>query len=216
MRRAKGQLLAFNRGGFTLVELLVALAVTGVVLSAVATLAYALSKANDAADDTRYKQAQLRYATLRISQLIRHCKLICCATNDDFAIWRADDNNDGQINIAELVYIERGPARDHLQFTEFPSSNGSVINLISIQARATNWWSAYCSSATFTQLIPQCSNMQFGFDASPPRSRFVSISFDLVEDGIVHQYQINARLRGWAGNLLHEGGGSISLVSDDD
>jgi len=216
MRRAKGQLLAFNRGGFTLVELLVALAITGVVLSAVATLAYALSKANDAADDTRYKQAQLRYATLRISQLIRHCKLICCATNDDFAIWRADDNNDGQINIAELVYIERGPARDHLQFTEFPSSNGSVINLISIQARATNWWSAYCSSATFTQLIPQCSNVQFGFDASPPRSRFVSISFDLVEDGIVHQYQINARLRGWAGNLLHEGGGSISLVSDDD
>ena len=216
MRRAEGRTLAFSCKGFTLVELLVALAVTGVVLSAVATLAFALSRANDAANDTCYKQAQLRYATLRISQLLRHCNLICCVTTDDFAIWRADDNNDGQINIAELVYIERGPARDRLQFTEFPSSNGSVINLSSIQARATNWWSAYSSEASFAQLIPQCSNVQFGFDASPPRSRFVSISFDLVEDGIVHQYQINARLRGWAGNLLHEGGGSISLVSDDD
>jgi len=214
MRRPKGKLPVFNRGGFTLVELLVALAVTGVVLSAVATLAYALSSANDAADDTSYKQAQLRYATLRISQLIRHCKLICCATNDDFAIWRADDNNDKQINIAELVYIERGLARDHLQFTEFPSSNGSVINLSSIQARATNWWSAYSSEASFTQLIPQCSNVQFSFDALPPRGKLVNISFNLVENGIVHQYQISTRLRGWAGNLLNTPG--TGLVSDDD
>jgi len=216
MRRPKGKLPVFNRGGFTLVELLVALAVAGIVLSAVATLAYALSSANDAADDTSYKQAQLRYATLRVSQLIRQCKLVCFAAGDDFAIWRADDNSDGKINIAELVYIERGPARDHLQLTEFPSSNSSVINLSSIQARATNWWSAYSSKANFIQLIPQCSNVQFSFDALPPRSKFVNISFDLVENGIVHQYQINARLRGWAGNLLREGGGGISIASDDD
>jgi prepilin-type N-terminal cleavage/methylation domain-containing protein len=200
--------------GFTLVELLVALVVTGVVLSAVATLAFALGRANDTTSDTSYKQAEVRYAMLRISQLVRHCKLICCATADDFAIWRGDDNNDGQINIGELIYIERGTDRNHLQLTEFPSYNSAVINLGSIQGRATNWWTPYCSSATFTQLIPQCSNVQFSFDVLPPRSKFVNISFDLVEGGIVHQYQISARLRGWAGNLLNSAGSS--LVSDDD
>jgi len=201
--------------GFTLAELLVALVVTGVVLSAVATLAYALGRANDTTSDTSYKQAQVRYATLRISQLVRNCKLVCCATADDFALWRADDNNDGQINIGELVYIERGPGKDHLQLTEFTSSNSAVINLSSIQGRATNWWTPYCSSATFTQLIRQCSNVQFSFDVLPPRSKFVNISFDLVEGGIVRQYQISARLRGWAGNLLSADGLSI-VVRDDD
>jgi prepilin-type N-terminal cleavage/methylation domain-containing protein len=200
--------------GFTLVELLVALVVTGVILSAVATLAFAVGRANDATGDTSYKQAQLRYATLRISQLIRNCKLICYTGTDDFAIWRADDNNDGQINISELVYIEREPNRDHLQLTEFPSSNITPINLSSIQARSTNWWMSYCSNAAFTQLIPQCSNVQFSFDVLPPRSKFVNISFEIVEGGIVHQYQISARLRGWAGNLLNRT--ATGLVSDDD
>ncbi len=55
--------------------------------------------------------------------------------------------------------------------------------------------------------------MQFGFDELPPNSRFVTISFDIVENGIARQCQINATLRGWAGNLLD---GSGNIVSDDD
>jgi len=202
--------------GFTLAELLVALVVTSIILGAVATLAFALSKANDATGDSSYKQSQLRYATLRVKELLGHCKLICYGGTDDFAVWRADENNDSQINISELVYIERGAGRDHLQLTEFTSSNNSAISLSSINARATNWWTAYCSSARFTELIPHCSNVQFSFDMNPPRSKCVIISFNLVENDIVRQYRISCRLRGWAGNLLSQAGGSNSIVSDDD
>jgi hypothetical protein len=42
----------------------------------------------------------------------------------------------------------------------------------------------------------------------------VSISFEVFENGIAHQYQINAALNSWAGNLLDTGGNNI--VSDDD
>lgn len=200
--------------GFTLVELLVAMVVTSIVLTAVATLAYAMSSANDATDDTSQKQAQIRFTTLRVSELIRHCKLICSATGEDMAIWRADDNNDGQINISELVYIETGPSREHLRLYEFPSSNNSAISLSSIGAISTNWWSTYSSDISYTQIIPQCSNVQFGFLPDlPPQSRFVSISFDVVESDIVRQCQISAALRGWAGNLLDSSG---NIVSDDD
>jgi len=198
--------------GFTLVELLVALVVTGIVLAAVATLAFALGTANDATDDLSLKQAQVRFATLRIQDLIRHSKLICFAGSDDLAIWRADDNNDGNINIGELVYIESGSNRDRLQICEFPSSSSEVINLDSIGAFADNWWSAYCSDADYIQVVPQCSNVQFGFDLLPPQSRFVSITFDLVENDIVRQCQITSKVRGWAGNLLDEG----NITSDDD
>ena len=194
---------------FTLVELLLALIVTGILLAAVTTLAFAVGAANDTTDDTSQKQAQVRFATLRISELIRHCKLICGTPNSEIAIWRADNNGDGQININELVYIEKGAGSDYLRFCEFPLSDASIVNLSDIQTLST---SSY--SVTYISLVPQCTNVQFSFDVVPPYSRFVSISFDVLENGIVRQYQINTSLRGWAGNLLDAGGNNI--VSDDD
>lgn len=198
-----------NRKGLTLVELLVALMVASIVLAAVATLAYAMGSAHDVTDDTSQKQAQVRYATLRIAELIRHCKLVCGTPGSDLAVWQADDNSDGQININELVYIERGADNDYLRLCEFPSADTSVVNLGDIEALAT---SSY--SVSYVPLIPQCSNVEFLFDVLPPNSKCVSISFELVENGTVRQYQINASLRGWAGHLLNADGDS--LVSDDD
>ncbi len=201
------------KNGLTLVELLVAMVVTGIVMTAVATLAYALSSVNDVTDNTSEKQAQIRFAALRISDLIRHSRLVCYADGDDIAVWRADDNDDGRINIGELVYIESGLANDYLYIGEFPSSDSTAIAISSIGSPSTNWWLAYSSDIKYTMLIPQCGNVLFGFDVLPPQSKFVSITFNILENDIVRQYQISAALRGWAGNLL-DGGGEI--VSDDD
>ena len=197
------------RTGFTLIELLLALIVTGIILAAVTTLAFAVGTANDTADDTIQKQAQVRYATLRISELIRHCKLICGTPNGDLALWRADNNADGQININELIYIERGIGQDYLRLCEFPSSDFSIVNLSDIQTLSTG---AY--SVTYILLLPECSNVDFSLDAAPPYSKFASISFDILENGIIRQFQINAALNSWAGNMLDAGGNNI--VSDDD
>ena len=161
--------------GFTLVELLVALIVTGIVLAAVATLAFAIGAANDETDDTSQKQAQIRHATLRISELIRHCKLICGTPGGDLAIWRADDNGDGQININELVYIERGINGDYLRLCEFPTSDTSPVNMSDIETLSTSDY-----VVTYVPLVPQCSNVEISFDAAPPNSRFVSIAFDIL------------------------------------
>jgi prepilin-type N-terminal cleavage/methylation domain-containing protein len=198
-----------NFNGFTFVELLVALMVTGIIFAAVATLAYALGTANDATDDMAEKQAQVRYASIRISELIRHCKLICDTLGDDLAVWRADDNNDGRININELVYIEKGTDSNYLRLCMFPSSGTSPVNLSDIETL-----SASSYDVTYVQLVPHCSSVQFSFDVLPPNSRFVGISFDLVENNVAHQYQVSAALRGWAGYLLSEAGDAI--VSDDD
>ncbi len=196
--------------GFTLIELLLALIITGIILAAVTTLAFAVGAANDTTDYTSQKQAQVRFATLRISELIRQCKLVCGTPSGEIAIWRADINGDGQININELVYIERGAGGDYLRFCEFPSSDTTPKELSDIQTLST---SSY--SVTYIPLVPQCSNVQFGFlPELPPKSRFVTISFDLSENGIIRQYQINTSLCGWAGNLLDAGGNNI--LSDDD
>ena len=54
-----------------MIELLVAMVVTSVLLTSVATLAFALGSANEATGDTSLKQAQIRYTTLRIQELMR-------------------------------------------------------------------------------------------------------------------------------------------------
>jgi prepilin-type N-terminal cleavage/methylation domain-containing protein len=204
-----------NENGFTLVELLVALIVSSIVLAAVATLAFAVGAAYDETDDTSQKQAQIRQATLRISELIRHCKLICGTPGGDLAIWRTDDNNDGQININELVYIERGPNGDHIRLYECDSVSNPAIKLSDIDSVGTSWWLGFYDSETYVKLLPQCSNVQFGFLYElPPQSTFVTISFDVVENDTARQYQISTALRGWAGNLLNDTGDN--LVSGDD
>jgi prepilin-type N-terminal cleavage/methylation domain-containing protein len=195
------------KNGLTLIELLLALVITGIVASAVATLAFALNSAGASTDDTSRKQAQVRFATLKISDLIRHCNLICGTPGGELAVWHTD-NGDGEININELVYIERGTGNNYLRLCEFPSFDTTVVTLSDVETLSTSGY-----DVTYVPLIPQCSNVEFGFDVLPPQSRFVSISFEIVEDDIVRQYQISAALRGWAGNLL-DGGGNI--VSDDD
>jgi len=203
-----------KRNGLALIELIIAIIVTSIIATAVVTLAYAMDTANDVTDDTSKKQARIRFAAIRISELIRHSRLVCFAGSDDLAVWRADDDNDNQISISELVYIECGSAQDHLQLCEFPSADNTAIDISSIGTFASNWWSAYSADVNYTIMMPQCSNVEFGFlPALPPQSEFVTISLDVVENGIARQCQINATLRSWAENLLD---GSGDIVSDDD
>ena len=202
-----------SKRGFTLVELLVALVVTSIVLTAISTLAFALSSANKSAGDISESQAHVRFTTLKIQELIRNCNLICSASDNDFAIWLSDKNNDKKININEIAFIEFGSDRNHLQLYTFSSENDSVINIDSINAFTTNWWSLYSISAESVMLLPECRNIDFHFDTLPPNSRFVNIEFEMTENNIVRQYQINAALRSWNGNILDENG---NIISDDD
>ncbi|MBN2590239.1 MAG: type II secretion system protein [Sedimentisphaerales bacterium] len=199
--------------GFTLVELMVALVVTGIILSAISTLAFALSSANKSTGDVNIRQAQVRITTLRIQELIRNCNLICSQSDDDIAIWLADNNNDKKINISELAYIDFGSDRNHLYLYTFSSNNNSIIDIDSIKAYSTDWWSSYSSNTEPVKLLPECSNVEFQFDTMPPGSKFVNIEFEMTENNVVRQYQINAALRSWNGNIIDESG---NIISDDD
>jgi len=86
--------------------------------------------------------------------------------------------------------------------------------LSEIESVGTGWWLGYYDSETYTELITECSNVQLGFDATAPQTKFVSISFDIVENDVVRQCQINAALRGWSGHLLNAT--SDAIIGDDD
>ena len=203
-----------NRQAFTLIELLVGLLVTSIILSALATLAFALSSGSRTGEDTAARQAYLRHTTLHLSELIGKCKLICAAPGNDLAIWRADDNADNRINLNELVYIERGENLDTLRLCQFSSADNPDVTLADLPLAATKASQTSTYSPTYLPLMPDCNNVQFTLDAAPPFSKLFTVSFDLVEDRMVHRYQITAALRCQAAHLLNEAGSA--LVRDDD
>ena len=206
-----------NKRGFTLVELLVAGVVTGIILTAVVTLSYAASSASRLGSDNSRCQAQLRFSTLGISELVRYCNLICGDTGSDIVIWRADDNNDGKINISEVVYIEKGPDSNYLSLCEFRPASAAMDGFLEIAElgdEAKKQWLKNNSTEVNTVLISQCSNVQFVTDSATPWCRFVNISFDMTENSVVSHYQINAVRRCGADHLLDESG-NLVLVDDD-
>lgn len=203
-----------RKRGLTLVELLVALSVSSVILAAVATLAYALGRSSEGMDNMGRNQAQVRYATLRLTDMIRQARLVCYADTESFALWAEDDDGNDQINVSEIVYVDKGEAGDMLRLCQLSSATNPSVALGDIGSLGSNWWTAYSASAAYTVLIPSCSNVQFGYDALPPAGEFVTVSFELSENGRMQPYEVCGCLRGRAENLLNAAGDA--LISDDD
>ena len=178
-----------NHKGITLAELLVALMVTSIVFTAVVTLAYAIGSANDASDDTVRKQAKIRYATLRIEELIRHSKLVYSFSSSEIVFWKEDTNEDGLVGADEMVYVDSFLSDGYYQLRIREGAGSAVV------------------------VLNECNNIQFSVDSSPPWSRYVGISILVQECGVNRQYEMSGSLRGWSGNLLDAGG---NIVSDDD
>jgi prepilin-type N-terminal cleavage/methylation domain-containing protein len=199
--------------GFTLAELLIALMVTAIVLAAVGSRAYAMSKANDSSGDTSTKQAQVRSAMIRLTELIKNAKLICGTPADALVIWKADTNSDKKINSDELVYIQSNSARNQIQLIQFDSIPGT-FKLADIQSGAAKTTLAPYQQSP-VNLIPQCSNVAFTIDNSaiPQKSKFVSIKFNMIENNALRTHEICAAVIGPAFNLLNS---SNTIVNGDD
>lgn len=200
---------------FTLVELMVGLMVTSIILSAVATLAFAMSSASTAGGDSALRQAQLRNATVRLSELIGNGKMICAAPGTDLAVWTGDTNSDGKVNVNELIYIERGADRKYLRVRRLysgsnPSRTIAQLALTTTKTQLVN----LCSSSTIS-LIPDCEDAQFSFDVLPPRTGLFAVSFSLMENGVYQRHEIVTKLRCRADYLLSTSGEIITTGDDD-
>jgi prepilin-type N-terminal cleavage/methylation domain-containing protein len=156
--------------GFTLVELMVALIVTSIILSAVATLAYATTSAHKATDQMGREQAQLRQVCIRVSDLLRRSNkvykdisgikayewgvLLCC-----------DMNADGDyLDAGETVWIYR--FEDSLRIL-----------------------------GQSDEIYTQCKNPTFQYGWEDGRPRSVVIWFDMNDNGQIQRHCINAHFR---------------------
>ncbi len=197
-----------KRAGFTTVELLVAMMVCAIVLTSVASLAYALNSASRITDKISEHQMALRCATVRISELAKHSVMAFATPDSEIALWTGDDNNDGLINGSELVYVLT--TGETLKLLDFPGQNLSVT-IENIETGAGKTALVNNTDERYMTILPECSNVQFNLTDGT----FVSILFDLTENGITNTYQICARLRCSAEHLLNSAG-QLDGGGDDD
>ncbi len=154
------------RGGFTMVELLTALMISAIVLAAAATLGSAFSSASASTENIGKNQANLRYGTLRISELIRFSNSVISTSANGVVFW-ADDNADGVEDAGETYTVEIGADTTSLVLV---NNSGSTV------------------------LLSDCSNIIFVFDEVAPDTRFVGILFDKNVNGVTSRYQVTGGL----------------------
>ena len=203
-----------RRGGFTLVELLVALTVSSIVLTAVGTLAHAMSTAIEQTDEMGERQAEVRYSTMRLTELVRSSVRIW-RVGYSVVLWEGDSNDDGVINGEELTYIQTQAGGDILEIVTFPGQTQSV-NVVGIESGSAKvLWALDSDKYSELSLLKQCSSVSFEVDPSQNNDspRFVDIYFDITDNGVTSSYQICATRMGSADNLFDSDG---DLVSGDD
>ncbi len=215
--------------GFTLIELLVGMMITSIILSAVATLAFAMSVAARDADYTAHAQTNLRCGVLRVGELVRTCRLVCAAPGTDLVLWTADHNHNNRVDVNEIVYLELDDSNGALKLCDFNlKSSPTVLQALGLSDDVDPILTTLAQPETKATLVhiygplgqvrritvlQGCSNITLARDQDPPRTRHLTISFDLADNG-VHRYEIDATRRASAEYLISAD--ERTLVSDDD
>ncbi|OHB57358.1 MAG: hypothetical protein A2Y07_11905 [Planctomycetes bacterium GWF2_50_10] len=201
---------------FTLVELLVALSVSGIILAAVATLAYAMGSANDVSGQTRLTQAQFRSTSMRLADLLHNCRLVVGSYANTLAIWRSDLNNNGKIESNEIIFLKTNDEKTILQLKEYgliPGNEDWTTTIANVQStNAERFLDLNCDDRPVHNILPTCTNLLFHLDKAPPLTRTVTLCFDLEMEGPQRHY-LTYTLCGGAYHLLST---TNALVSDDD
>jgi prepilin-type N-terminal cleavage/methylation domain-containing protein len=205
-----------NIKAFTLVELLVTLVITGILLSAVATLAYAMNSATTAGSDAASSQARLRLGMVRIVEVIRNCRMILTASDTELAIWLADYNGDGGINVNELAFLDCTATHDTLRLVRFYSVSDPSVTFSSGVLSVSQASLMSGNAVASVSLLPACGNVQLACDPAAPSTRRVTISFELTQDHVARRHEVDVTLLAWAGHLLNDAGDGLVTGDDDE
>jgi len=211
--------------GFTLAELLVAMMITSLILGAVAAIAHAMSSANDKAEISSTSQAQVRFASHRINEMIKFSRLVFDIPGEGIAVWVNDDGfggfgeGDDKVNPAELTFLRFNNGNlEYIRYSPTYSSESwfeqKAFTVTEIQSGlAQTLLDSQCDKSAIT-IVSSASSGRFVLDTFAPFTRQVTIEFEVEENGINRSYKINTAVLGWAGYLLDSSGEIVS--SDDD
>ena len=104
--------------GFTLTELMLAICIMSVIGLAVATVASGLSNAYGITDTLEDSIQSARSALMNLESTIRKSKLVLAKSSSGVALWTGDANEDGEVNLDEIVLVQRIDADRTLRMSQ--------------------------------------------------------------------------------------------------
>lgn len=112
-----------THAALTLVEMLMALAITGLVGAAIASMLTAVSYGTSSDQDIRALVVKNKTLSTRITAAVRQAAQLLDADDDYIVLWTRDLNDNGAPDLLELQRIERDAATDELtSYTPDPSA----------------------------------------------------------------------------------------------
>jgi len=168
----------------TLVELLMALGISGLVAVGVASMLVAVSYGTSSTREVRQLVVRVEVVEARLDAAVRGSKRVLSAGTDYVLLWAADTDGDATTDNNEVRLIERIAASSTLYSYADPAAGGDFVDAASFRttAKASYPSQAWASSVTA---------LSFTTDASPPNTRLLSYTFS-VENGDVSDTAVGA------------------------
>jgi len=191
--------------GVMLVEVLLALAITGLIAAGVASLLFATAGGTKERQELRRRNVRVDVVAARIDGAVRSSNRIVGRDNRCIVLWTSDSTANGMPNLSELRRIEWDPTTKRLLCSEAPASLSAAAN-IAYPLAATDFVSvtaALSGTGSFPSTV--WANGVSGWASSPTvitdTTRLVSyqITLDLAS-GQTHSARSAAALRGTPGN----------------
>lgn len=184
-----------NFGGFTLVELIIAIAITAVIGLAAAAVAVGISNSYSDSEDYYQSLQTARSFMMRWESEVRQARLITAWSSTGLVLWTGDadgTNNgvgNGQINRDELMLFQYNAAKKeiHQVFVQFPSTiDKTALNVIRSLATAADMTtiSNMLTSDVYCQDRVVASNVtSFTLTVSPTAPKSTMAFLEVVVSG---------------------------------
>ncbi|HEV2294622.1 MAG TPA: hypothetical protein VGR35_12270 [Tepidisphaeraceae bacterium] len=116
------------RRGVMLVEILMALAISGLIAGGVASLLLAVANGSRDSQELRRRNVRVDVLGARIDAAIRSSRMVLGRDDTSVVLWIADSNNNAAPNLSELRRIEWEPTTKQLLCFEAPATLADASN----------------------------------------------------------------------------------------
>lgn len=173
--------------GFTVVEMVMAMAITAIVGLAVAGVSMTLSTGYAQSEDHYQAIQSSRASLMKIQSIVREAKLILASTNTAAAFWAADLNGDGKLNRKELVLVTYDSSTRELRQVTLKSgtlSGSDDVLALSDVATVASVASRLAQDPWYESQLLATDVRSFIVSVSPdaPKATSLNISFTVGSD----------------------------------
>ena len=195
------------RGGFTMLELLLASMVTALVAASATTFLSATTNASLTTRDVRSTQNAGHYALTQITKAIREARGIGEVTTTSITLWVNDANKDDKLNLYETAVIRYDAAGKQLIY-EYPESSGATPATVVTTAdfKSTTTLEGLMPSADKKVVVWATDIISMGFSGQPGgvETRMVETNFTIDMTGHPVTFRGAANARASADYLFYD------------